>query len=213
MADVEWRIKGPWFTTCNCDIGCPCQFNSLPTHGHCRAALGVEIREGHFGDLDLAGVRFAALLAWPGPIHEGGGEVQPILDPEASEAQREAVLALMQGQHAEPGSNIFNVFSATLDKLHDPIVAPIAFEFDLDQRRARLSVEGIVEARGEPIRNPVTGEEHRARIDIPHGFEYRIAEVAAGTTKTGKGAAIDLDWANAHAHFVDLHWTRQGVQA
>jgi hypothetical protein len=57
----------------------------------------------------------------------------------------------------------------------------------------------------------VTGQEHRIRIDIPHGFEYTVAEIASATTKTGKRAAIPLDLHGTHAHFVDLHWTRQGV--
>jgi hypothetical protein len=204
-------IKGPWFTTCHCDIGCPCQFNSLPTHGHCRAAIGMEILEGHFGDVNLGGVRFAGLLAWPGPIHEGGGEAQPIVDSGASEAQRAAILAIMQGQHTEPGATIFNVFAATLDTLHEPLFVPIEFQADTETRTARLVIENVVEASGEPIRNPVTGDVHRARIDIPHGFEYTIAEIASGSTKTGKQAAVALDWQHAHAHFVDLHWTEQGV--
>jgi hypothetical protein len=29
----------------------------------------------------------------------------------------------------------------------------------------------------EPIKNPVTGEEHRARIVFPDGFEYKEAEM------------------------------------
>jgi hypothetical protein len=171
----------------------------------------MEITEGHFGDVSLDGVRFAGLFAWPGPIHEGGGEAQPIVDTSASREQREAVLAIMQGQHTEPGGTIFNVFAATLDKMHEPLFVPITFQADVETRTAKLVIDGIVEASSEPIRNPVTGAEHRARIDIPHGFEYTIAEIAAGKTKTGTRAAIELDWQHAHAHLVDLHWTQQGV--
>jgi len=211
VANVEWMIKGPWFTTCNCDIGCPCQFNSLPTHGDCRAALGCEIDTGYFGDVKLDGVRFGGLFAWPGPIHLGGGEAQPIIDSSADAAQRAAVLAIMKGEHTEPGATIFNVFAATLDKLHEPIFAPIEFAADSQARAGRVVVPGVLEASAEPIRNPVTGDTHRARIDIPHGFEYAIAEVASGTTRTGPDAAIELAWQGAHAHFVDLHWTQQGV--
>jgi hypothetical protein len=29
----------------------------------------------------------------------------------------------------------------------------------------------------EPIRNPVTGEEHRAQISLPDGFEFKLAEI------------------------------------
>ena len=33
---IKWEIKAREFGNCNCDYGCPCQFNALPTHGHCR---------------------------------------------------------------------------------------------------------------------------------------------------------------------------------
>jgi hypothetical protein len=40
MADTKWSIKGREFVNCNCSYGCPCQFNGLPTHGHCQAVGG-----------------------------------------------------------------------------------------------------------------------------------------------------------------------------
>jgi hypothetical protein len=173
--------------------------------------MGVRIAEGHFGDISLDGVTFGLLAAWPGPIHEGGGEVQPIIDPSATPEQREAILAIMTGQHTDPGATIFNVFAATFDTIHDPIFAPIAFECDVENRLGRMSVPGVVDMSCEPIRNPVTGDAHRIRIDIPRGFEYTLAEVAAGSTRTGDEAAVELAWTGAHAHLIDLHWTQHGV--
>lgn len=211
MTEVDWRIHGESINSCNCDIGCPCQFNSLPTQGHCRATMAVRVDEGHFGDTDLAGVLFGLLAAWPGPIHEGGGEVQPIIDSSATEEQRNAILAIMAGEHTDPGATIFNVFAAVIDTIHDPVFAPVTFECDIEERTGRFSVSGIVDLACEPIRNPVTGETHRARIDIPNGFEYTIAEVAAGTTHTGDDAAVELDWTSTHAHLNELHWTQHGV--
>ena len=35
MAHIDWLIAGKSFGNCNCDYGCPCQFESLPTHGGC----------------------------------------------------------------------------------------------------------------------------------------------------------------------------------
>lgn len=35
----------------------------------------------------------------------------------------------------------------------------------------------VLESLVEPILNPVTGEEHRARIVLPNGFEYKEAEM------------------------------------
>ena len=211
MSDVDWRIKGHSFSSCNCDIGCPCQFNSLPTQGHCRATMGVQIDEGHFDKVKLDGVKFGILAAWPGPIHEGKGEVQPFIDSSATPEQREAVLAIMAGEHTDPGATIFNVFAATLDKVYDPVFAPIDFECDVDERTGHMKVPGIVDVSCEPIRNPITGAPHRARIDIPDGFEYTVAEIASGKTRTGDNAAIELDWDSSHAHLIDLHWTQHGV--
>jgi hypothetical protein len=173
--------------------------------------MGVHVEEGHFGDVSLDGVTFGVLAAWPGPIHEGGGEIQPFIDSAATPEQREAVLAIMAGEHTDPGATIFNVFAAVIDKVYEPIVAPVDFACNVEERTGHIRLPGVVDAACEPIRNPVTGETHRARIDIPHGFEYTIAEVASGSTRTGEQAAIPLDWTKAHAHLIDLHWTQHGV--
>ena len=208
---IDWMIKGPWLTTCNCVVGCPCQFNALPSHGHCRAAVGGEIEEGYFGRVRLDGVRFGGMFAWPGPIHKGGGEAQAIVDESATPEQRSAILAIMKGDETEPGATIFNVFDATIVKRHEPLFLPIEFDADIEERVGHLRVAGVLDVTSEPIRNPVTGQTHRIRIDIPHGFEYALAEIATATTKTGKGSKVPLAWTGAHAHFVDLHWTRHGV--
>jgi hypothetical protein len=211
MAKIDWMLKGPWLTTCNCVVGCPCQFNALPSHGHCRAAVGCEIEEGYFGNVRLDGVRFAGLFAWPGAIHLGGGEAQPILDVTTTPQQREAILTIMKGEETEPGATIFNVFAGTFVKMHEPLFLPIDFSADVDGRVGHVHVPGVVEITSEPIRNPVTGATHRVRIDMPDGFEYTQAEVALGNTRTGKRAGIALDWRGAHAHFTNLHYTREGV--
>jgi hypothetical protein len=70
---IEWRIKAREFGNCNCDYGYPCQFNALPTHGNCEAAIGYQIDEGHFGETSLDGVRAAGIYRWPGAVHEGDG--------------------------------------------------------------------------------------------------------------------------------------------
>ncbi|HVJ30996.1 MAG TPA: DUF1326 domain-containing protein [Gammaproteobacteria bacterium] len=211
MAKIDWMIKGPWLTTCNCVVGCPCQFNALPSLGACRAATGCEIEEGHFGKVRLDGVRFAGMFAWPGAIHFGGGEAQSIIDERATRQQRDAILTILKGEETEPGATIFNVFAGTFAKVHDPLFLPIEFSADVDQRLGKLHVAGVLDVTSEPIRNPVTGAPHRVRLDMPSGFEYTQAEVAQATTRTGKNAAIALGWRGSHAHFTQIHFTRQGV--
>ena len=84
----KWLIKGPEIVSCNCDFGCPCQFNSLPTRGDCRAAAAIRIDEGHFDGVDLSGLKCAVVLAWPQAIHLGHGQALPIVDERADDKQR-----------------------------------------------------------------------------------------------------------------------------
>jgi hypothetical protein len=162
MPNVDWRMKAREFVNCNCAYGCPCQFNALPTYGDCRAVVALEVTEGHHGPTRLDGLKAVALLAWPGPIHEGKGEALIVVDERANPAQREALLRILSGQDPEPGATIYQVFSTTFEKVHDPLFRPIELAVDIEGRKARLVVPGLVEGRGEPIRNPVTGAEHRA---------------------------------------------------
>ena len=52
----------PEIATCNCAWGCPCQFNGLPTHGDCRAAVAMQIEKGHFGAVSLDGLKWVGLF-------------------------------------------------------------------------------------------------------------------------------------------------------
>ncbi len=202
MAYVDWRITGPEMTTCNCNWGCPCQFNSLPSHGDCKAVVGMRIDRGHFGDVPLDGVVWAGIFAWPGAIHQGKGEAQAVVDERASPQQRDAILTILAGKETEPGATIFNVFATTYEKVHAPLFKPIQFDVDIVKCQGRIAADGLFESKGEPIRNPVTNQVHRARLQLPHGFEFTTAEFASGTAKTKKPRA--LDWSGRHAHFAML---------
>lgn len=209
MAHVDWMIRGPQLATCNCDWGCPCQFNALPTRGNCRAVVALRVDEGYFGDVRLDGLKAAAILAWPGAIHEGHGEALAVVDERADEQQREALLKILSGQETEPFATIFNVAAAMTETFHEPLFKAIEFEVDQEKRIGHFSVAGLIEVKGEPIRNPVTGEEHRARVVLPHGFEYTEAEFASSTTKTM--GVIENDWIGRHAHFCTLHMGPHGL--
>ena len=92
---------------------------------------------------------------------------------------------------------------------HEPLYKPIHLDIDIGERTARLSIPGLVDSAVEPIRNPVTGAPHRARVDLPFGKEFRLAEVASGRTRaTG---VIPLELANTHAHLVHNRLTSTGV--
>lgn len=206
---TPWEIQGAELVNCNCAYGCPCQFNALPTEGFCEAAGAFSIEKGHYGDVKLDGLVMAIVAHWPGPIHEGRGKVQPILDAKADPKQRDALLKIMTGQDTDPFATIFAVFATTFEQVFDPVTAPIEFEVDVDTRRGRVRVQDVFDLDGEPIRNPSTGEEHRARIDLPNGFEYEIAEVGSGTSRARGN--IELNLQNTYAQFAHLHMNNHGL--
>ena len=175
----------------------------------CEAVGGFQIDQGFHGDTKLDGLRFVGMFRWPGPIHEGKGEAAVIIDERATPQQREALLRIVTGQDTEPGATIFQVFSATFEKLHPPMFLPIDFQVDVEGRKARLAVPGVTEGRGEPIVNPVTGREHRPRIDIVGGFEYEQAEIGRGWTKSTQPIRMEL--ADTYGQFAHLHLSQSGI--
>lgn len=209
MANVEWSIQGPHMANCNCAFGCPCQFNALPSDGTCRAVIAWRIDEGHWGDVKLDGLYAVNTYSWPGAVHHGNGTMQSIIDERADPAQRKALTAIMQGEGAAPGTIMLQIYRTMCATWHEPVFRPISMKFDLENRTAQLSVPGLVETTVEPIKNPVTGALHRARIDLPMGKEYNVAEVASGSTKaTG---AVKLDLKASHAHLVYNRMSSAGI--
>ena len=106
---------------------------------------------------------------------------------------------------------MLQIYRSMCGKVHEPLFKPIEMTINVDGRMAQLKVPGILETTVEPIKNPVTGLEHRARIDLPFGKEFNLAVVASGTT-SGKGA-VRLDFAKKHAHLLHNTMTSTGPVA
>lgn len=209
MAFVEWRMQGIQVSHCSCNIGCPCQFNAPPTNNHCRAYMFAQIDKGHFGKVKLDGLRFGGLFAWPGPIHEGNGTALPVIDERADDDQRAAIGAVMSGQETEPGALIMQVFASMLSSVMPAQFKPIHLQIDEKAGTAHVRVPGILEGSAEPIRNPVTGAPHRARLRLPTGFEYDEAEFVLGTAQSS--VEPKLDFKATHAHIARVNWSTHGV--
>lgn len=204
-----WEFTGRELVNCTCEYGCPCQFNALPDKGHCHAVAGIHIDNGKHGDTSLDGLKIGAIFKWPGAIHEGNGEALAFVDERASEEQRQALLRIMTGQDTDPFATMFAVYASTISKMHEPVFTAIEFEVDVDGRRGRLSIPGYVEMTGEPIRNKVSGQESRAQIRLPAGFEYEIAEMGSASSKT-LGGPMELQIDSKYGQFAQLHLSSNG---
>ena len=206
---TDWEIHGMEFGNCNCAYGCPCQFNGLPTYGDCRAVVFIRIDRGRFGDARLDGLRMAFAVSWPGAVHQGRGTMQPIVDRRADARQRDALFRIMTGKDTDPMATFLAVYAAMCQTIHEPVPAEINIEVDMDARTARCEAVGVATGRGEPIKNPVTGAQHRVGIVLPNGFEYTQNEVGRGwSTSTG---TVAMELADSYAQWCELHLNQHGV--
>ncbi len=108
--------------------------------------------------------RIAAIFKWPGPIHEGNGEVIAFVDEKATDRQREALLRIMSGQDTDPFATMFAVFASTVTKMNEPVFTKIDLELDIDGRRGRIFVKDYIDTVGRA--DPQQGDGRRiARPD------------------------------------------------
>jgi hypothetical protein len=170
----------------------------------------MRIKKGHFEGVTLDGLSFFVVVHFPGALHEGNGQLQPIIDEKADESQRDALFKIMSGQFSAEGT-LFHIFSLIVTKMHDPVFAPVTFQFDKSARTARLVVPGVLETEVEPIKNPVTGAEHRIKVVMPEGFEHIEGEVASANIRSS--GAIPFQTQGSHSTLANVVQSPQGVVA
>lgn len=164
---TSWNVKGTILQACNCDYGCPCNFNAPPTDGHCEGQWTWHVEQGRYGETDLSGLNFSVAADWPSAIHHGNGEALILIDERANEAQRQAILNLLGGQEGGPWA----IIVTTLSKIHGPKLVP--YEVSIDGPRSRLRAGSALALEMEPIKNPVTGAEAFPQVVLPQGFVYK----------------------------------------
>jgi hypothetical protein len=203
MAGRKWQIEGKYVEYCSCDLGCPCESMADPTYGHCTGLVAFKIDQGYCEDVRLDDLAVVGTF-----YYHGQGVFQPILDERADEAQRDALFYIMSGED-QPVGTMFQIFSMIIETIKDPLFAKIGFAWDLEKRRAAIEIDGVVRAHSEPIRNPVTDEEHRMLAVLPNGWVFHEAENAAGFAK-GLGA-IKFDLHRRHSSLANIAWDQDGV--
>jgi hypothetical protein len=159
-----WRLKGTVVIACNCDYGCPCNFNARPSKGDCEGGWTWHVADGERDGVTLAGLNFSLLCDWPGAIHEGNGEAMILIDERADDRQRAALNGLLHGEAGGPWGILVNTFTT----IHDAQFVP--YEVTIDDERSSVRAGEAMSVQTEPVRNPVTQVEVHPRAVLPEGF-------------------------------------------
>ncbi len=170
----KWSMEADYVETCNCDYGCPCNFNGFPTYGFCRALVLYHIRSGSYGAVRLGGIDVVFAASWPKAIHEGNGTTQLFISKKATDDQRKAVLDIFSGK--ANGDGPFVLFAGTFKYVLEPQFADISVR--IDGKKSSFSVRGMIDVQLESFKNPVTGEEQDTKIQLPKGFIWKVADAA-----------------------------------
>lgn len=173
---TNWHLTGKVLVACNCDWGCPCNFNARPTTGKCEGGWTWHIERGAADGLALDGLSFSVYANWPGAIHDGNGEAMLLIDERATPAQRAAIEELLSGKVGGP----WGILGWTWPKVHGPYTG--AYELNFDGVHTRLKCGDYIDFEGGVIRNPVNGNEARPSITLPEGLILKQGDLGASTT-------------------------------
>lgn len=201
-------MRGVGYEFCNCDFGCGCNFGGFPNSedGSCHALVGMHIATGVCGTVSLDGVKCAALVKWPKAIHEGNGKCVFIADPATTDKQIEALAQIFSGQ---------------LGGLPWELLGPTMQVVGLEKKKititgsgvkSTLHIDGIGEARGDALKNPVSGEDHQVVVDLPTGFIWKRGNCGQGSFKA-KAGDLSLSYDKTNWIMYDFDWDNKSAAA
>ena len=205
---TQWQMRGSGYEFCNCDFGCGCNFGGFPNSedGSCHALVGMHIASGVCGTVQLDGVKCAALVKWPKAIHEGNGKCVFIVDPATTDAQIDALA---------------KIFSGSLGGLPWELLGPTMQVVGLEKAKITIDgsgvkstfrIDGIGEGRGDAFKNPVSGEDHTAIVDLPDGFIWTRGNCGQGSFKA-KAGELSLEYQKTNWIFYSFDWNNRDAAA
>lgn len=209
MGQVQWSMKCQSAGGCSCWAFCPCETVGWPApNSFCEYVMGMNIVEGHFGDVPLGGLKFAFVGRFPGAMHEGNGTCQYYIDVKANEAQRNALIQILLGR---AGCRFFEIWATVTTTFYEPQFVPIDFEFDKGSRRSLVASEGLFATVSEPLRIPATGKENRVQVREPDGFLFKETEVA-NASFLWAGGKLNIKHNNTSGYLWEAEYTPEGVK-
>lgn len=204
-ARVPYRITVHNIEACNCSHGCNCQFGGFPDRGPCEAMIGGEVAEGRYGNVDLAGTRYIIAFKYPAAIHMGNGNLALFIDERATQAQADAITAILSGQ---AGGMPWEALAGTVGQLTGPIRAPI--EMTVDGTRSTFRIPGVLELRQTPIKDAVSGAEKEIQIVYPKGgFMWNTGNITTTADMQVNYRSIQFQHPGGYACYATPTYTNQ----
>ena len=200
----KWHIEGQYFETCNCEYLCPCIFTNsegMPTEGNCDFAISMRIDKGEKDGVSLDGVAYILLMRSPGVMAEGDFTGGLIIDEKATEAQVEAITAIMSGDVGGPMADMAPLVAEFKGIEKRPI------EFKQDGMHYSVKAGELVDHAGDGVPSPVVEGEVLHIEFADHPVNHRLALAKAHHSSFN---AFGIEWQDSsgtrNAHFAPFSW-------
>ena len=195
----SYFLKGTLLGACNCDWGCPCNFEEPPTTGFCEGTYVWHVDRGHYAGATLDGSTFAMYNKFPGAVHEGNGTTEVIVDAQLPLDRRPVIESLIQ--EVAPFSIFMDLTSNFLGFRYLP------FDLRLDGIRSALTIPDILELQLSPMKNPVTGEDEIATLNKPTGFTSKVQELCSALTHRYNHEGMQFDHSGKYGEFSPFEYS------
>jgi hypothetical protein len=204
----DWHFEADYFTACNCDWGCPCNFNARPTEGRCMGWGTWAINAGQFGLTSLGGARFALYYKFPGSVEKGEGTACAYIDSRATKEQQQALEQIGTGK---AGGGIFALFGESLVSTWLPTkITPI--EIDLSDGKGRVLIGGYGQADSELLSYP-DGSVIRPTEELPHGIEFKRGLMTNAKRWWWRDDDLLASYSNKYGAVAKVRFTQEGCVA
>jgi len=197
--DKKYLLKGEMLSGCNCDWGCPCNFEVPPSYGNCEGVYMWHVVSGHYDGVSLDGTTFGQFGLYPEAIHLGNGTVFDVIDERLSAEQRQAVETILT--EVEPFSVFHDLATTFLGFQYKPM------ELHLDGIRSGLKIPGILDLKLDAMKNPVTGEDELATLTKPTGFTANVSELCNAATFTFEVGGKSYDHSGRYGEFCPFEYS------
>lgn len=199
---VNWRIKGEYFESCNCDFLCPCatSFAAEPTKGSCTFAIVQRIDEGKYGDVSLNGLLFAVIGLTPEAMLKGNWSVGVVTDERAKPEQKDAIVAIASGKAGGPMSALAPLITKFLGVESKPM------KFQMSGMSRSATVGNLIDQAIEGV--PGGKESEPMWLEnVAHPVATRLALAKATRSHIHAfGLSWDDESGKNNGHFAPFDW-------
>lgn len=200
----QWAAKGEYMEACSCDFLCPCvpkNATTAATHDFCKVALTFAIESGHYGGVQLDGVRFVFVAQSKAVMSHGDWIGGVVIDAAATDAQAEAIAAIASGAAGGP----LALFAPLLGDFRGVERRPI--EFHKDGSTVSVRIDGMLDQSVVGIGSVSTPGECVALDNTFHPVNKRLNLATALRNVIN---AFGIDWKGApernNGHFAPFDW-------